>query len=260
MAVPAEYRVGPHGYIHGWIFVGVPATGAKVFHPQHGYGTVTGHTGSHAVVKFTGGQQHNFERHPGTGPARLEPAQSAPVANPKAFIDSHYGQWRDGMTSAHEKALRFYQSPGFALMNGQLRGLDKGGLKKSEHASDSDLMRAEKASKDLTAAIRKAPPLERDVTVYRGFSADQFGDLRPGSLITDKGFTSTSLTNDVQAVGRARKPATAEITLPKGTRAGAGSSRELILSPGSTFRVISATTRGGAPHYKLVLVPPKHGR
>lgn len=175
--------------------------------------------------------------------------------NPKAFLDAHHGQWRDSLTPAHEKALRFYQSPGFALMNGQLRGLDRGGLKKSEHATDSDLARAEKASKDLTAAIRKAPPLEHDLTVYRGFSATQFGDLKPGSVITDKGFTSTSLTDDVQAVGRAGKPATAEIVLPKGTKAAAGSARELVLSPGAKFRVAEVGRKGGVMHVKLELIP-----
>lgn len=196
-------RVGPHGYIHGWIKVGG-----------------------------------------GVSPK-----------NHKAFLDSHYSQWRDDMSPAHEKALRFYQSPGFALMNGQLRGLDTGGLKASEHATDSDLARAGKASKDLTAAIRKAPPLEHDLTVYRGFSADQFGDLKPGSKITDKGFTSTSLTDDVGAVGRASKPAVAEIVLPKGTKAGAGSARELILPPGATFRVVETGRKGGVLHVKLELIP-----
>jgi len=172
----------------------------------------------------------------------------------REFLDAHYGGWRDQLAPAHEKALRFYQSPGFALMNGQLRGLDREGLKKSEHAGDADLARAEKASRDLTAAIRKAPPLEHDLTVYRGLSAEQFGNLKPGQVITDKGFTSTSLTGDVQAVGRAKKPATAEILLPKGTKAGAGSSRELILPPGAKFKVTEAGRKGGVMHLKLELV------
>lgn len=203
MGYPLVARVGPHGYIHGWIKVGAGVS------PTH----------------------H------------------------KEFLDSHYSGWRDSLSPAHEKGLRFYQSPGFALMNGQLRGLDREGLKKGEHATDSDLARAEKASRDLTAAIRKAPPLEHDLTVYRGLSAGQFGDLKPGSVITDKGFTSTSLTDDVQAVGRASKPATAEIVLPKGTKAGAGSARELILAPGSKFRVASVGRKGGVMHLKLELVP-----
>lgn len=178
----------------------------------------------------------------------------------KSFIDTNYGEWRKNLTPAQEKGMRFYQSPGFALMNGQLRGLDTDGLKKSEHASDSDMARARKASKDLTAAIRAAPPLKEDTTVFRGFSADQFGKLSEGQKIMDKGFVSTSLTDDAGAVGKAKSKATAEITLPAGTRAGAGSARELILPPGSSFRVTSVTTRGGAPHVMMEYVPPAGGR
>lgn len=34
-------KVGPKGYIHGWIFVGVPTEGMHVRHPEHGEGTVS---------------------------------------------------------------------------------------------------------------------------------------------------------------------------------------------------------------------------
>lgn len=178
----------------------------------------------------------------------------------KKFIDDHYGGWRESLSPAQEKGLRFYQSPGFALMNGQLRGLDTDGLKKSERATDADLSRAKTASKNLTAAIKSAPPLKEDVTVFRGFSADQFGKLTEGATVTDKGFTSTSLTDDAGAVGRASSKATAEIKLPAGTKAAAGSSRELVLPPGSKFRITSVTTRGGAPHVTMEYVPPSGGR
>jgi hypothetical protein len=60
----------------------------------------------------------------------------------------------------------------------------------------------------------------------------------------------------VQAVGKARKPATAEILLPKGTKAGAGASRELILAPGSRFKVVAVGRKGGVMHLKLELIPP----
>jgi hypothetical protein len=182
------------------------------------------------------------------------PPGPAPKPKDKAFLDSHYAGWKDKLTPAQEKAMRFYQSPGFALMNGQLRGLDKGDIKADVTFDDADLARAKKASKDLHSAIRKAPPLEEPMTVYRGFSADQFGDLQPGMRIADKGFTSTSITNDVGTVGRATKQATAEIVLPAGTKAAAGSSRELVLPPGSKFRVTSVTTRKGVPHMRLELI------
>lgn len=47
-------KVGPKGYIHGWIYVGPQAVGAKVFHPHHGHGTVTGHDGRTVHVQFAG--------------------------------------------------------------------------------------------------------------------------------------------------------------------------------------------------------------
>lgn len=182
---------------------------------------------------------------------------AAPTAAPtkgKEFIDSHYGEWKNNLSPAQEKAMRFYQSPGFALMNGQLRGLDPKDIKADVSFNEADLARARKASKDLASAIRKAPPLEEPMTVYRGFSADQFGDLSPGMELKDKAFVSTSLTPDVAAVGRATRPATAEIVLPKGAKAAAGSSRELVLPPGSKFRVVETSTRKGIPHVKLELV------
>lgn len=36
-------KVGPKGYIHGWIYVGPQEVGGRVFHHQHGKGTVTRH-------------------------------------------------------------------------------------------------------------------------------------------------------------------------------------------------------------------------
>ena len=45
-------KVGPKGYIHGWIFVGIPTAGALVHHPQHGTGTVISRHGSHVEVQF----------------------------------------------------------------------------------------------------------------------------------------------------------------------------------------------------------------
>lgn len=176
------------------------------------------------------------------------------LAGSKKFIDAHYGEWKSGLNTNQDKAIRFYQSPGFALMNGQLRGLRKDQIQASVSFNDNDLARAAKASKDLKGAIKKAPPLTEPVTVYRGFSAEQFGDLKPGQTFADKGFSSTSLTDDVASVGAAKKQATAEIHLPAGTKAAAGSAKELILPPGSKFKVVGVSKRKGVPHYILELV------
>jgi hypothetical protein len=52
--------VGPKGYIHGWIFVGVPGPGQEVYHPQHGRGTVTASGSGRVQVSFDAGHSKTF--------------------------------------------------------------------------------------------------------------------------------------------------------------------------------------------------------
>lgn len=63
IAVPETVKVGPHGYIHGWIFVGVPGMDDEVRHPEHGKGTITAHDGKHVTVAFKNGKIHTFAVH-----------------------------------------------------------------------------------------------------------------------------------------------------------------------------------------------------
>jgi hypothetical protein len=64
MATVALAKVGPAGYIHGWIHVGPQAVGAEVVHPHHGKGTVT-HAGDGKVgVRFHSGAEHTFTHRP----------------------------------------------------------------------------------------------------------------------------------------------------------------------------------------------------
>ena len=55
-------KVGPHGYIHGWHFVGIPITGSEVDHPNMGHGKVIGHSKSTAFVHFDSGEEKAFPR------------------------------------------------------------------------------------------------------------------------------------------------------------------------------------------------------
>lgn len=67
VATPDIVKVGPKGYIHGWVFVGSSGTGARVRHPQHGSGTVTAHDGRRARVRFSRpDSEHTFEAREGT--------------------------------------------------------------------------------------------------------------------------------------------------------------------------------------------------
>jgi 8-oxo-dGTP pyrophosphatase MutT (NUDIX family) len=62
---PSLVKVGPKGYIHGWIFVGIPTIGQAVSHPAkgNGKGEVTGinNEGTRATVRFRTGSEHSFE-------------------------------------------------------------------------------------------------------------------------------------------------------------------------------------------------------
>lgn len=72
VADPEMLKIGPKGYIHGWIFVGASGTGAKVSHPKHGAGVVTAHDDDHATVRFRkSGATHSFEAREDTAKGQL---------------------------------------------------------------------------------------------------------------------------------------------------------------------------------------------
>ena len=73
-------RVGPKGYIHGWVFVGAPGVGAHVVHPHLGRGTVTEASGSHVKVRFESGGHHAFPVRPGSGPGHFDKPPRKPLA------------------------------------------------------------------------------------------------------------------------------------------------------------------------------------
>jgi hypothetical protein len=104
-SVPTMTKVGPKGYIHGWIFVGAPGVGDRVQHPQHGAGTVTAHDGRHATVTFDKGGAHTFQAREDTGAGRLVPR------------DEHDARLAD---EAHQDPTRIHR----AMSDEDLRGVD----------------------------------------------------------------------------------------------------------------------------------------
>ena len=52
--------VGPHGYEHGWVFVGAPGVGTRVSHPAHGIGRVVSSGGGRITVKHDSGQTNQY--------------------------------------------------------------------------------------------------------------------------------------------------------------------------------------------------------
>jgi len=110
----------------------------------------------------------------------------------------------------------------------------------------------------MDSLMDKVPPLEQSETVYRGVSGDiatKLVDAPIGTIITDKGYVSTSrdkeLAQDFMTVGNSDNQTRAlmAITLPEGTKAldvskfylnnpNMSLEKELILPRGSQFQII----------------------
>ena len=187
----------------------------------------------------------------GSGSGGGSPLSFSNDAEGKAFIDSHYGEWRKSLSSKEDTGLAFYQSPGYELMNGQARGM-------KVDAPAADLARAKAATKALDSAIEIAPGLTKSLTVHRGLNVAQFSALKAGDIVTDKGFTSVSLTAGSGTGGK--NQASAIIRLPKGTKAAAGRTKELILGRNTQFRVISYKKVGSKVTYEFEAVGGKGGK
>lgn len=71
-------KVGPKGYIHGWIFVGPQAIGGRVFNSEHGHGRVASHGDSHVDVHFDNGHKESYRArfNPDKKPRLYGPAKS----------------------------------------------------------------------------------------------------------------------------------------------------------------------------------------
>jgi hypothetical protein len=59
---PDLVKVGPHGFIHGWIYVGPGNIGDDVEHPQHGHGKIVGadKANKRIRVKYDNGREHKY--------------------------------------------------------------------------------------------------------------------------------------------------------------------------------------------------------
>lgn len=87
-------KVGPHGYIHGWIHVGPASVGDVVHHDTHGEGVVTGVHDDHVRVRFAGGE-HDIPRtlyqgmHPASAEEKTAFRERFAKAIPPAWSDVH---------------------------------------------------------------------------------------------------------------------------------------------------------------------------
>lgn len=141
-----------------------------------------------------------------------------------------------GASVDQKAALRKYQEPTFKGIN---NGLRKGKVPKS----------AEKTVKHLDQVFKdKKNAWPEDSTVYRGLGfldVDHLLKAKPGSIIQEKGYTSTSFVPE-----RAKQYGSAKVKIrvPKGAKAiypdaanekGRSFDSEVLLNRDSRFRVVS---------------------
>lgn len=175
-----------------------------------------------------------------------------------------YEAWVEGLAPAEYSALDEYKREGFRGLNRGLR----------DHNGDLSMLTPEDRlrAEGLDAALRKAPPLERPVVVYRGRLPDAvleaFEAGEEETLIEqvfgDPAYTSTSLHSSIAGEygGSSRFPdSVGKITLPMGTRAGfvdavfdKGQS-ELLLPREAKVRIEKAYREEGVYRIEGQLVP-----
>jgi phage head maturation protease len=167
-------RVGPKGYIHGWIHVGGTTDGAKVFHPVHGHGTVTGTSGGHTTVAFPGGT-HSFETRPGNGPARLAPrAAHERVTGASGALQPSLSASERQDLRAGAKAAKKRMTPAQFKTVEQWTG-GKGMVRRIQQGTAS-----EATARAFDEAMQQAPKV--DGLVYRGVVPGSHGEKLADSL------------------------------------------------------------------------------
>jgi len=101
-----------------------------------------------------------------------------------------YRKWSDDLSIDEVAAIKAYTDGGYDKINGSLRGgLDPGSGPST--AIKTNVL-------ELDKAIAKAPGLQEDTILYRGFGSYDLktkvnnGQLKKGAVLTDRGFMSTS--------------------------------------------------------------------
>jgi SPP1 gp7 family putative phage head morphogenesis protein len=245
MEVPprAVTKVGPKGYVHGWIFVGAPGVGGRVFHPHHGHGTVAEHRGDSASVHFDGGHKAEFVTGHHNGSARIERVPG--LSGDEAF-ESVPRFHRRKLTDEQDEALDLYTRSGYVPINKHLRH--------GAAASDED----KSTIRELDGLFDLVPALERPIEVHRGFrDADTvFGasGSKVGETFVDKAFASSTTDRSI-TVGFTHGPTPGVVTkihVPAGRKAIRPSvsldyfagEHEVLLPRETRFRVISDNGEG----------------
>jgi ADP-ribosyltransferase exoenzyme len=207
LAVGEIVKVGPKGYVHGWIYVGPANVGSEVTHPEHGRGVVISAADGAAEVKYHDGEFRVYDArfdgsvkpHFETGHKPDEPLTGLPA---RSAVPGKYSLGRVQLTGkmTPERAVSFYSSSGYKRINKALR-LNNGDLGRIQSEKNSQLG-------DYISAMDKAmdgSSLTHSVTVSRGAdngpaifgTAWQSKSSMVGAAWVDDGFVSTSFNPDV---------------------------------------------------------------
>lgn len=273
----AVTKVGPHGYIHGWIFVGIPGVGADVAHPEHGHGTVTGTDSTHATVSFDSGATHSFEHSSGgQGESpHLAPRRQSPAPAPKPMSNAEAEKWGNEhwpgpkqLPQKQSQALEDYSAlTGFAINDYLRNGTVPKPNPNLRYKVDQKYLTA--AIAQIDAAMRDHPTPTEAMVVHRGVGLDAFGDTTPDKLIGhdvhEPGYLSTSVgqgtvgdfsDHDVQMTINAPAGVPAfymdKLSVVPGER-------ELLLGRDLSYRITSATKQGGKWIVSADIVPTTPG-
>jgi hypothetical protein len=189
-------KVGPKGYVHGWIYVGPQAAGSRVFHPHHGHGTVAHSDASHAHVEFDSGAKHSFDAaHRPTATAHhFEPRNVRPV---RQRVTSPNGKLQGSLSTEERRTLDAGVKAAKSKMTpGQRKAVEqwtsgKGMVRKIQTGKVSA-----DTARNFATAMQEAPKV--DGLVYRGVAPGSVGakfaeSLRPGDKVSLGEPVSTSI-------------------------------------------------------------------
>lgn len=168
---------------------------------------------------------------------------------------------KTGLSYDEEHALHQYQGGKYLDINDYTRTgrLDEGN-------TFGSVSEAENTLKNLDSAISKGST-EKDMVVYRGIGQELerrpgiHGDFKPGSTVSDQGYSSTSFSRETGLEYAKKVNGTLlEIDVPKGSpgaRLGDGGLKETewLLPRNSSFEIMSSKVENGVNVVKARLVP-----
>jgi SPP1 gp7 family putative phage head morphogenesis protein len=119
---PAVAKVGKKGYIHGWVFVGIPAEGDDVTHETLGHGVITQHDDAKVTARFDDGSTHAFKR-VAPRPSAVRRWQAAKTSQLREYLKRNIGDQDRADIQAVIDSRASRQAPAAASLRSDLAAL-----------------------------------------------------------------------------------------------------------------------------------------